>query len=204
MPDRPRPLLPWWAAIPIAAGAGVVYDLGFPEAGIWPLAFVGIALSLVTLIGRSAGGALLVGFVFGATFYLLHVDWTSRYLGPVPWLALSFLQALFVALGALAIALAYRWVPVAWPGRWVRLAGLPAVVAGLWAAREVAIGTVPYGGFPWARAAHSQALSPFAEVVSWVGQLGLARSWCSSSPRRSNGSAWAAGETSARCCPWPS
>jgi apolipoprotein N-acyltransferase len=173
MPDRPRPLLPWWAAIPVAIGAGFVYDLGFPDVGVWPLAFVGIALALLTLIGRSAGGALLVGFAFGATFYLVHVDWTSRYLGPVPWLALSFLEAAFVAVGALAISLAYRWVPVAWPGRWVRLAGLPAIVAGLWVAREVAIGTVPYGGFPWARAAHSQALSPFAETVSWVGQTGL-------------------------------
>ncbi|WP_308796277.1 apolipoprotein N-acyltransferase [Agromyces silvae] len=173
MPDRPRPLLPWWAAIPVAAGGGVVYDLGFPEAGIWPFAFAGIALALLSLIGRSAGGALLVGFVFGATFYLLHVDWTSRYLGPVPWLALSLLEAAFVAVGALAIALAYRWVPRAWPSTWVRLAALPAIVAGLWVAREVAIGTVPYGGFPWARAAHSQALSPFAEVVSWIGQTGL-------------------------------
>ncbi|MDR5700096.1 apolipoprotein N-acyltransferase [Agromyces aerolatus] len=173
MPDRPRPLLPWWAAIPVAAAAGLVYDLGFPEAGIWPLAFAGIALTLLTLIGRSTGGALLVGYVFGATFYLLHVDWTSRYLGPVPWLALALLEAAFVALGALAITLAYRWVPRAWLGRWVRLAALPAIVAGLWVAREVSIGTVPYGGFPWGRAAHSQALSPFAEVVSWAGQLGL-------------------------------
>lgn len=173
MPDRPRPLLPWWAAIPVAAVAGFVYDLGFPEVGIWPLAFAGIALALLTLIGRSAGGALLVGYVFGATFYLVHVDWTSRYLGPVPWLALSLFEAAFVAVGALAIALAYRWVPRAWSGRWVRLVALPAIVAGLWVAREVAVGTVPYGGFPWARAAHSQALSPFAEVVSWVGQTGL-------------------------------
>lgn len=173
MPVRPSPLLPWWAAVPLAAGAGFVYDLGFPEVGAWPLAFVAIGLVLVTLIGRSAGGALIVGYVFGATFYLLHVDWTSRYLGPVPWLALSLLEAAFVALGALAITLAYRWVPQAWRGRWVRLVALPAIIAGLWVAREVAIGTVPYGGFPWARAAHSQALSPFAEVVSWVGQTGL-------------------------------
>jgi apolipoprotein N-acyltransferase len=172
-PDRPRPLLRWWAALPVAIAAGFVYDLGFPEVGVWPLAFVGIGLALLTLIGRSAGGALLVGFAFGATFYLVHVDWTSRYLGPVPWLALSLLEAAFVAVGALLIALAYRWVPTAWPGRWARLVGLPAIVAGLWVAREVAIGTVPYGGFPWARAAHSQALSPFAEVVSWGGQLGL-------------------------------
>ena len=173
MPDRVRPLLPWWAAIPVAAAAGAVYDLGFPEIGLWPLAFVGIGLALLTLIGRSAGGALLAGYVFGATFYLLHVDWTSRYLGPLPWLALSLFEAVFVAVGALAITLAYRWVPRAWPGRWVRLLALPAIVAGLWVAREVAVGTVPYGGFPWARAAHSQSLSPFAEVVSWIGQTGL-------------------------------
>ncbi|MRG58419.1 apolipoprotein N-acyltransferase [Agromyces sp. CFH 90414] len=168
-----RPLLPWWAAVPTAVLAGFVYDWAFPDVGIWPLAFVGIALALLVQVGRSAWGGLLVGYLFGATFYLVHVDWTSRYLGPVPWLALSLFEALFVAVGGLAITLAYRWLPRGVGGRWMRLVALPALVAGLWTTREIAIGTIPYGGFPWARAAHSQALSPFAETVSWVGQLGL-------------------------------
>ncbi|WP_127793424.1 apolipoprotein N-acyltransferase [Agromyces sp. LHK192] len=173
MPETPRPILPWWAGLPVAVLAGFVFDLAFPGVGAWPLAFVGIALALIVQVGRSAWGALLVGFVFGATFYLLHVEWTSRYLGPVPWLALSLLEALFVAVGGLAVTLAYRWLPRAWPGTWARLIALPALIAGLWTAREIAVGTFPYGGFPWARAAQSQSASPFAETVSWVGQLGL-------------------------------
>ncbi|WP_395243150.1 apolipoprotein N-acyltransferase [Agromyces sp. MMS24-K17] len=173
MPAPVRPILPWWAAVPVAALAGVVYDLAFPAVGVWPLAFLAIAGALVTLVGRSIGGSLLVGFVFGMAFYLVHVEWTSRYLGPVPWLALSGLEAVFVAGGAVLITLAYRWVPRAWPSRWVRLVWLPAIVAGLWIVRETVVGTFPYGGFPWARAAVSQSESPFAEVVSWVGSTGL-------------------------------
>lgn len=168
-----RPLLPLWVAVLVAVAGGVVYDLGFPGASVWPLAFVGIALALISLIGRTSWSALLVGFAFGLAFYLPHVSWTSRYLGPVPWLALSVLESLFVAAGAVLIALAYRWVPRASASRWVRLIWLPLLVAGLWCLREAANGTIPYGGFPWGRAALSQSQSPFAEVVSWVGSTGL-------------------------------
>ena len=168
-----RPLLPLWVAVLAAVAGGLVYDLGFPGASVWPLAFVGIALALVSLIGRSAWSALLVGFAFGLAFYLQQVSWTSLYLGPVPWLALSVLESLFVAVGGLLIALAYRWVPRASSSRWVRLIWLPLLVAGLWCAREAATGSIPYGGFPWGRAALSQSQSPFADVVSWVGSTGL-------------------------------
>ena len=57
--------------------------------------------------------------------------------------------------------------------RWVRLVVLPLLVAGLWCVREAATGSMPYGGFPWGRAALSQSESPFAQVVSWVGSSGL-------------------------------
>jgi apolipoprotein N-acyltransferase len=167
------PLLPLWAAVPAAIVGGLVYDLGFPGVGFWPLAFAGIAIALVTLIGRTSWAAFFVGFAFGLAFYLQHVSWTSLYLGPVPWLALSILESLFVAGGAVLIALAYRWVPQANGSRWVRLVVLPLLVAGLWCVREAAMGSMPYGGFPWGRAALSQAESPFAPLVSWVGSTGL-------------------------------
>lgn len=176
MPESPtRRLLPLplWAALIVAAVGGTVYDLGFPGVAIWPLAFVGIALALVSLIGRRSWGAALVGFVFGLTFYLQQVSWTSLYLGPIPWLALSFLESLFVAGGGVLITLAYRWVPRVNDSKWVRLTVLPLLVAGLWIVRETANGTLPYGGFPWARAALSQSESPFAELVSWAGSTGL-------------------------------
>jgi apolipoprotein N-acyltransferase len=171
--NDPRPLLPLWVALLAAIAGGLVYDLGFPGAGIWPLAFAGIALALLSLIGRSGWSAALVGLAFGLAFYLQLVSWTSLYLGPVPWLALSILESLFVAGGAVLITLAYRWVPRASSSRWVRLIWLPLLVAGLWCVREAATGTLPYGGFPWGRAAQSQSESPLADVVSWVGSTGL-------------------------------
>lgn len=174
MTSRPRsPLIPFWAALPVSIAAGLVYDLGFPQVSVWPLAFVGIALALVSLIGRSTWSAALVGFVFGLGFYLPHVSWTSLYLGPVPWLALSIAESLFVAGGAVLITLAYRWFPRATSSRWLRLMALPALVAALWCLREGVVGSFPYGGFPWGRAAASQSGSPFAEVVAWVGMTGL-------------------------------
>jgi apolipoprotein N-acyltransferase len=174
VPERdPRPPLPLWVAVLVAIAGGLVYDLGFPGASVWPLAFVGIALSLISLIGRSSWAAFHVGLAFGLAFYLQQVSWTSLYLGPVPWIALSVLESLFVAGGAVLIALAYRWVPRASDSRWVRLVWLPLLVAGLWCVREAANGSIPYGGFPWGRAALSQAESPFADVVSWVGSTGL-------------------------------
>ena len=171
--DRTRPVMPLWAALLVSALGGVVYDLGFPGASVWPLAFVGIGMALVSLIGRSSWAAFHIGLVFGLGFYLTHVSWTSLYLGPVPWLALSILQSLFVAGGAVLIALAYRWLPRATSSRWARLVLLPLLVAGLWIVRETATGSIPYGGFPWGRAALSQSESPFAQVVSWVGSSGL-------------------------------
>ena len=63
-----RPLLPLWAAVVVAAVAGLVLTLAFPALSWWPVVFVSVPLALVALIGRSAWGALLVGFVFGARF----------------------------------------------------------------------------------------------------------------------------------------
>ncbi len=76
MPSR-RPALPLWGAVLVAAVAGFVLDLAFPSVGIWPLAYVAVALSLGSLVGRSAGGALLVGLIFGAAFYFPHISWAS-------------------------------------------------------------------------------------------------------------------------------
>lgn len=174
MPERDqRPLLPLWAAVLASIAGGLVYDLGFPGASVWPLAFAGIGLALVSLIGRSSWAAFHLGLAFGLAFYLPQVSFTALYLGPIPWLALSIFQSLFVAGGAVLITLAYRWVPRASASRWARLIWLPLLVAGLWIVREAATGSIPYGGFPWGRAALSQAESPFAEVVSWVGSTGL-------------------------------
>ena len=168
-----RPMLPLWAAVLVAVAAGLILDLAYPSVGWWPLAFVGVGLSLVALIGRSAWGALLVGFVFGITFNLVHIVWLNRYLGVIPWFALAFAATIYVALGSVLIALAYRWMPRAVPGRWAQLLLTPLLIAGLWVLRELVTGSWPYTGFPWARIGMSQSESPLSHLTSWVGVTGL-------------------------------
>jgi apolipoprotein N-acyltransferase len=152
---------------------GAILDLAYPSVGWWPLAFVGVGLSLVALIGRSAWGALLVGFVFGATFYLIHIMWITRYLGLVPWFALAGLETVFMAVGSIALTLAYRWMPRLFRSRWASLIALPILIGGLWTARELFMGSWPYTGFPWARIGMSQSESPLAHLASWTGVAGL-------------------------------
>ncbi|MGM7696982.1 apolipoprotein N-acyltransferase [Microbacterium sp. A84] len=170
---RPRPLLPLWLAVLVAALAGFLMDLAYPAASVWWLAFPAIALLLLTLIGRRAGGALLVGLVYGGVFFLLLVSWTSRYLGVIPWAALASVEAGLTAVAVIPIALAYRWLPRAFPGVTGRLVVLPAVVAALWVGRELFLGSWPYTGFPWARLGMTQSESPLAALSSWVGVSGL-------------------------------
>lgn len=172
-PPRPRALLPLWLAVIVAAAAGWLMDLSYPDVGAWILAFPATALLLLALIGRRAGGAVLVGLVYGAVFFLLLVSWTSRYLGPIPWIALAGVEAVLTAVAVIPIALAYRWMPRAFPGTAGRMLALPAVVAALWVGRELLLGNWPYGGFPWARLGLSQSESPLATLSSWVGVSGL-------------------------------
>ena len=170
--DRTAPL-PLWGAVLVALVAALLLDGAFPDRGVWPLAFPAVGAVLVALRGRRAWGALLVGFAFGLTFYLVHIEWATLFLGPVPWAALSTLEALFVAAGSVLIALAYRFVPRVWPGRLGRLGLLPTVVAGLWTAREAISAVWPYGGFSWGRLAMSQSESPLGHLFSWLGISGV-------------------------------
>src|SRR5690625_519827 len=153
-------------------------NVAFPALGWWPLAFVALILTLLTFIGRSTWGAVLVGGIFGAGFWFPHVAWSAQFLGDhplrwVPWVALASIQAIFMAALAPLITLAYRWLPRlrnTWP---MRLIALPALVAGAWILRELIMGSWPYGGFPWGRVGMSQSESPFAVITSWVGVTGL-------------------------------
>lgn len=169
----PRRELPLWLALVVAALAGPVLDAGFPDLGLWPLTFVGIGLVLIALRGQNVPRSLLIGFVAGVSFFGLHIQWATLFLGPVPWAALSVLEALFFAAGSLAIALAYRWLPRSRRGTLERLVFLPVVVAGLWTAREAWASVWPYGGFAWGRVAQSQSESPLAPLFGWLGTSGV-------------------------------
>jgi apolipoprotein N-acyltransferase len=170
---RERPLLPLWAAAPTAVAGGLLLTLAFPAVSWWPVVFIAVPLALLPLIGRRAWSSLLIGTLFGAAFFLVNVSFTARYLGPVPWLALSLLEAAMTGVGAVLLTWAYRWVPRALGENLARVTALPLLVAGLWTLREQWLGSWPYGGFPWGRVGVTQAAGPLAELASWVGTSGL-------------------------------
>lgn len=168
-----RAPLPLGVALVVAAAAGPILDAAFPDRDWWPLAIPAVALVLLAAQGRRVGSALLVGFVFGAAFYFPHIEWATLFLGPLPWSALATLMALWVMLGTAAISVVYRRASRLWPGLAGRLLLVPAIVAGLWTAREALASVWPYGGFSWGRVAFSQSESPFAQLFAWLGVSGV-------------------------------
>jgi apolipoprotein N-acyltransferase len=167
------PILPLVPALVVAAGAGLLLDTAFPDTGWWFTAFPAIALALIAMQGRRIGSAILVGLVFGGTFYWPHIEWASEFLGVLPWSALAAVMTLWNGAAAALIALAYRWIPRVWGGPAARLLLVPAVVAGLWTAREAIASVWPYGGFSWGRVAFSQSDSPFSPLFAWLGVSGV-------------------------------
>ncbi len=165
--------LPLPVAVLVALGAGLVFDAAFPDRGWWPLALPALALALWALRGRGFWAGVLVALVFGETFFLVHIEWATTFLGPLPWAALATVSGLYTAVSGGLIALAYRWVPRAWPGPAGRLLLVPAVVAGLWIAREGLLSVWPYGGFSWGRVGFSQAEAVWAPAFAWLGVAGV-------------------------------
>jgi apolipoprotein N-acyltransferase len=170
------PLVPILVAVPQVVVAGFVSRLGFPDPGWWPLAVLGPALWFVALSGRRVRPAAGLGLLYGLAFFIPLLHWSGIYVGNLPWLALSTLQALYLAVlgGLLALA-----VPRAGEGRGRAAAGT-VVVAALWVGQEALRDRTPFGGFPWARLAFSQSGSPLERLAALGGAplVTFAVAWC--------------------------
>ncbi|MFC9434078.1 apolipoprotein N-acyltransferase [Nocardia sp. NPDC057030] len=141
------------------SGAAIVGGLlvfgSFPPRPWWFLAPVGIAV--LTLIVRDSGrlrSGFGYGLLAGLAFFVPLLPWTGIYVGPVPWLALSTVCAVYIGLfGVLA-----RLVG--------RLPGWPLWVALAWTTAEWVRSSFPFGGFPWGRLAFGQADGWFLSLAS--------------------------------------
>jgi apolipoprotein N-acyltransferase len=142
----PPPLGGRWA-LAVSLVGGLLLAAAFPPYGLWPLAFVGPALLVVALSGRSLRGAFTIGLVFGLAFFFPLVVWVIN-LAWFAWVALAIASALIFAVFSIAqrLLLNLRWWPLA--------------VAGWWVAAEAFRDRWPWGGFPWGRLAMSQAGVP--------------------------------------------
>jgi apolipoprotein N-acyltransferase len=153
---------------PLAVAAGLALWLAFPSHNLWIMAPVGVALLALATCGASPWQGGLLGLFAGLAYFVPLVSWSGVYVGALPWIALSVLEALYIALLALVCAL-LQAVPV--PGGKPRVR--PVVVALVWVAQEALRDNTPFGGFPWGRLAFSQADSPLVALASVGGAPAL-------------------------------
>ncbi|MGW4206172.1 apolipoprotein N-acyltransferase [Streptomyces sp. NPDC004726] len=148
--------------------AGVLLYVSFPPRPLWWLALPGFALLGWALYGRRPRAGLGLGYLAGLGFLLPLLIWTGEDVGPVPWIALAAVEALFIAFACMGIAAVTR-LPV-WP-----LWG-----AAVWILGEAARARVPFGGFPWGKIAFGQADGVFLPLAALGGTpvLGFAVVLC--------------------------
>ncbi|MFE1349863.1 apolipoprotein N-acyltransferase, partial [Streptomyces sp. NPDC058757] len=148
--------------------SGVLLYLSFPPRPLWWLALPAFALLGWSLYGRRLRAGFGLGQLAGLGFLLPLLVWTGEEVGPVPWLALAAVEALFVAAAGLGIAAVSR------------LPGWPVFAAGVWILAEAARARVPFGGFPWGKIAFGQADGVFLPLAAVGGTpvLGFAVALC--------------------------
>jgi apolipoprotein N-acyltransferase len=159
---------PLLSRLALAVIGGLSLWLAFPDHNLWWLAPVGVALLGAATLTLTAGRAFVVGLVAGEAFFLPTLSWSGIYVGKLPWFALATLEALYIAAMSAVVAYAGRRLVAAG-----RLSGAYAVIPLGWVAQELARGSTPFGGFPWARLAFSQADSPLARVAAYLGAPGV-------------------------------
>jgi apolipoprotein N-acyltransferase len=135
--------------------AAFLASAAFAPIGIWYLAVAGYCLFLRKLLHSER--PLWHAFVFGFIFNAIVLHWSGKYVGALPWLLLSFLQALF-------------FIPVGvvvrrWNNIWLAVAVLLLM--------EELRSVFPFGGFGWTRIAFSQVESPGAAILPYGGVLSL-------------------------------
>ncbi len=153
----------WVVRTGAAAAAGIAMWSAFPPRNLWFMAVisVGVLAAVLSAGHPRARTGTWAGFVFGLGFFLPLLPWIGVYVGPLPWVALAIVMSGFTALFG-AIATVSMRLPC--PPIWFTLS---------WVLVEAFRSRFPFGGFPWGRAAFSQADGPLLPVASILGAPGL-------------------------------
>jgi apolipoprotein N-acyltransferase len=141
-----------------SAGGGVLLYLSFPPRTLWWLALLAFALLGAVLHGRGPRAGFGWAYVFGLGFLLPLLAWTGTFVGPLPWVALCAMEALFVAAAGAGMALASR------------LPAAPVLAAAVWVAGEALRGRVPFDGLPWGRIGFGQPDGPLLPLAAIGGE----------------------------------
>ncbi len=154
--------MPLPIALLLSAVGGLLTNLAFPYHSWWFMAPVGLALLIAAAHGQRMRRAVLLGLTWGLAFFLPLLYWSTASVGQwPPWVALSTLQALFIA----AFAASYAFVSTR-----LKRGGVVAAAV-LWVAFEQLRGIMPFGGFPWGNLAFSQTEGPALNLAAVGGTI---------------------------------
>lgn len=127
----------------------------FAPIGIWYLGVIGYSLFLKKI--SNSQRPVWQAFAFGLIYNSIVLYWSGKYVGALPWLLLSLLQALFyIPVGVVA----KRWNSIWW-------------TIGALLLMEELRSIFPFGGFGWTRIAFSQIDSPGEGILPYGGVLAL-------------------------------
>lgn len=148
------------ASFVCAVAGGLCMWLAQEPIGLWPLAFLALALLWIATTAAGIVRAAFVGFVWGCAYFIPLFMWASQAAGTwIATVALAVAESLFLGiLGAL------------WSLAHTHRAVLAASLAGVfWVAIEELRSAWPFGGMPWGLSAFALVDSPlmgFAPVGS--------------------------------------
>ena len=162
----------FWGRALVGILGGTFLALSFPAFNFWPGIFIGYFLIVLAIRNLGAYKAFMVGILTGFAFFGLNLKWLTTYLGPIPWFALSFLEALIMGVATLAASLVWRWISGLSDG-WFRTFALASSMGAIFTAREFVAGVFPYGGMPWARGGIALVDTWLAKWVYYVDIAGL-------------------------------
>jgi apolipoprotein N-acyltransferase len=166
LPESPR------ARVGAALLSGVLLGLAFPNASLVVLLPVALVPLVLALDGLRAPRAALLGWLFGAAFWLAVMPWiyhvVHRFGGLSPPLALL---ALLLTAAGLALPMAGMTALAALAAPRSALARL-LVFPAAWAVQEL-FRTYAFSGFPWALAAYPLAPWPVLTQTAALGGAAL-------------------------------
>lgn len=159
LPAAQAAMLPRLTRLSCVVMGGLMLCASFPSLNWWWGAVVAAALLawVLTHPATTPAGGLGYAFLFGLAFYLPLLPWVGLLVGPIPWIALATVCAVFPALFGLCAVVVRR------------LPGWPIWFALIWAAQEWLKSMLPFGGFPWGSVAFGQTHGPFLPLVQLGG-----------------------------------
>ena len=126
--------------------AGVIASTAFAPFSLWPSAFIGLTVWYFLLIRMRLRSRVYVSYIFGLGVLLPVQLWTGIYVGNLPWLLLSFTQALIFTLPALFVGKKIKYNQITFACSFVCV--------------ELLLRTVPFTGFGWSRLSFTQVDGP--------------------------------------------